>query len=160
MNRARVLITTECNLKCPYCCNKLKNIQESIKFITYDEFVGCNYDEVNISGGEPMIELDKLKRLLPKIKGKKYLYTNGHRYYRAFEVADQLDGVNIGYHTNFDKTLHAALHWKKFVKNVRFHAESGKLTKKQKKLLDKSNIDVVEWIKDDCDKSKEDRWII
>lgn len=76
--KLRLLVTKECHNNCPKCCNKLYDL-DSIPII--DRF---DYDEVCITGGEPMLDLPKVVKIAEMFKtaatvlGKEvkvYLYT-------------------------------------------------------------------------------------
>ena len=101
MKIARVLITTGCNLKCTYCCNKIPEVQDTFKMVTFDQFVenANQYDVINISGGEPMLVIEKMQGLIrcieySEFKGDLYLYTNGYedRYGDIDFVSPHIDG--------------------------------------------------------------------
>lgn len=166
MKISRIIITTECILHCEYCCNKLPEIQNSFKMITLEQFVNMDYDVVNITGGEPMLSPRKVNYLVNKLslKHKKpliYLYTTGLVWDDNINYwIKNLDGVNIGCHDNFRFAYEGAKEWKRYVKNIRFHIEENKITKIQKELLEKNGLDLVEWKMNECNNTKEDRWII
>ena len=167
MKTARVLITTECNLKCEYCCNKLPEIQESFKMTTMDQFVKMDYDVVNISGGEPMKNVEKIDSLVYALdkadnNATLYLYTNGYESYEGdiHHIASLIDGVNIGCHGDFDKSFLAALTWAEFCGNVRFHIQEGRIAEDEKISLLISGIELKEWKMNECENTPEDRWII
>lgn len=163
---ARVLITTECNLKCEYCCNKLPEIQNGFKMTTFDQFVKMDYETVNISGGEPMLVVDKLENLAHELNKKEhspniYIYTNGFNYPNDIKgIARMIDGVNIGCHESFEKSFLKAMSWQYHINNIRFHIEKGKLTKDQREILLENGFGIKEWVMNECDGISEDRWII
>lgn len=162
MSICRVLITTECNLKCKYCCNKLVDIKNSFKMTTFDEFIEKShiYNEINISGGEPILSEDKLGRLLAKlpIVTKTYLYTNG-TILPSINV-ERLDGVNIGIHNNFNYIKTNILSWKVFNKNIRVQCQDIKVTNEIKDFCVHNNIKLVLWTMNECNRTQEDRYII
>jgi pyruvate-formate lyase-activating enzyme len=164
MNKiARVIITTECNLACSYCCNKLPEIQESFKMTTFDEFIKMDFDIFNISGGEPMLNINKLLRLLTELNKKEckiYLYTNGLITDRINEIAPLIDGVNIGAHSNQHFAALGAEQWKKYIRNVRYHVQENKLENDVRERLNENNISIKEWKLNECNNTKEERFII
>lgn len=82
-NNCRVVLTDKCNLTCDFCCMKEKAIYYSFKNQTALWIAAQRYDEIAITGGEPLLELEKLVQFICLIKyfnsdTKVYLYTNGH----------------------------------------------------------------------------------
>lgn len=74
---ARVIVTFRCNRKCPGCCNL--NLPEYRKVHTDEELM--EYQEIVITGGEPMLipgkTLEFINRMWDKgYRGKMYLYTS------------------------------------------------------------------------------------
>ena len=57
--KARVLVTKKCNRKCKGCCNETLGIIDKISF--EDLF---KYDEICITGGEPMLLSDRLVEMI------------------------------------------------------------------------------------------------
>lgn len=169
MKLARVLVTTQCNLKCSYCCNKIPEIQKSFSMTTMDEFVerAKEYDVVNISGGEPLLSEDKLTRLVEDLythsNAKIYLYTNGtvlpksnSRIYRI------LNGVSIGVHNNFNKIRSNVILWRHEVVfgTIRLLIRDTEVTKEIEDFCRQNDIVLVTWKLNDCNKTQEDRFII
>ena len=81
-NKCRVVLTDKCNLDCEFCCMKEKDIYYSFKNQTALYVANWRYDEIAITGGEPLMELEKLVQFTCLIKyfnkdAKIYLYTNG-----------------------------------------------------------------------------------
>lgn len=77
--RARVLITEECNRNCSGCCNKYFKIMEQAKRITTLDELSI-YKIISITGGEPLLFPEKTERIIDELKGKKdppviYLYS-------------------------------------------------------------------------------------
>ena len=77
--KLRLLVTTKCPNKCPICCNN------QFDFSKLPEVNRWNYDEIMITGGEPMLYPENLFHLMKSIKiiskiesnniPKIYLYT-------------------------------------------------------------------------------------
>jgi organic radical activating enzyme len=163
---ARVLITSQCVRKCHYCCNKLPEVQETIKFTTMDQFIenAHKYDVINITGGEPQLESAKLINLLKALKGKTkaslYLYTTlppTTSYYNF----NSIDGINIGCHGNFNEASNAAYEWGVLVgKKVRLHMQQGLITDEQRDILKKDMVELKEWVMNECSNDNEERFII
>ncbi len=76
--KARVLITKLCNRACPGCCNKLPWFESTCRSVSLDEIRG--YDEIMLTGGEPLLEPEKLIEVAwavlgQNLRAKLYLYT-------------------------------------------------------------------------------------
>ena len=80
MKIARVLITLACPRSCPYCCNGYDHIMRQARPIT-DLADLVDYDQVLLTGGEPMLYPDEIRRIIPILRGQRtkattiYLYT-------------------------------------------------------------------------------------
>lgn len=105
--KLRLLVTKECHNNCPKCCNKLYDL-DSIPVI--DRF---DYDEVCITGGEPMLDLPKVVKIAEMFKtaatilGKEvkvYLYTaritNGQL--NLMMMCRVIDGICVTPHSEED----------------------------------------------------------
>lgn len=84
--KLRLLVTTKCHNKCPMCCNKQFN------FDTLPIVDRWDYDEIMITGGEPLSSLRNTRYIINLIQSIKmiqvtqglpiskfYLYTATHR---------------------------------------------------------------------------------
>lgn len=169
-NVARVLITTECNLKCSYCCNKIKEVQDSFKMTTMDQFVenANKYTDINISGGEPLLAQDKLRNLINLLYIKTYaniwLYSNGLPSIDdvTIESLRRCNGINIGCHDNFGILKYKVLFLRYAVgyEKIRLQIEDVKYSDEIKDFCTKNNINVKLWKRNDCFATEEDRFII
>jgi len=101
----KIVISWDCNLDCEYCCNKQSAIKESFKPITVAQISNSNYDTYQITGGEPLLPMNRrqLYEVLNAIpKGKPiYIYTNG--VYLDMDIAKilrlfKVKGINLGLH--------------------------------------------------------------
>ena len=101
MKKLRLLITAYCNRDCKGCCNRGWDLTQLKRC---DDFSG--YEEVMITGGEPMLFQNKVKNVADRIRkenkdAKIILYT-------AFVEEDLLyvmpwlDGVTLTLHTKED----------------------------------------------------------
>lgn len=116
--KLRLLVTTECNRKCPGCCNKDWNLKALEPIESIEEL--CKYKEILITGGEPMIYWRAINNLAHKIKDfnrknkqsppKIFVYT-AHivnlyealvRYEAAFAICD-VDGFHVTIHEDITK---------------------------------------------------------
>ena len=94
--KLRLLVTTDCPNKCPMCCN---NSWDFDKLPIVDKF---DYDEIMITGGEPMLFLYKIYRLAEAIKvssrelygkvPKIYIYTSRLSMFSIAEICSKVDG--------------------------------------------------------------------
>ncbi len=102
---ARVIVTYKCNRSCPGCCNTHENSVRKIEDI--NELL--KYDEIVITGGEPMLIKEKLFHFLLQLRnmeynGKIYMYTAfwNHGIY-SHEILDTLDGITFTIHAEATK---------------------------------------------------------
>ena len=82
-NNCRVILTDKCNLDCGFCCMKNKEIYWSFVNQTALWIAQQRFDEIAITGGEPLMEFEKLMQFIRLVKyfnpdAKVYLYTNGY----------------------------------------------------------------------------------
>lgn len=102
MRTARLLITEECNLNCPYCINEVPEVREHFIEVKDLGAIPDIYDAICITGGEPLMEVTKMFTAAYKFKHlESYLYTNGTKISR--QLAEMIrylefDGVNVGIH--------------------------------------------------------------
>ena len=120
-NNCRVVLTDKCNLNCAFCCMKEKDTYYSFKNQTALWIAQQRYDEIGITGGEPLLKFEKLVQFICLIKyfnpkTKVYLYTNGYllKSETAFmlKVAG-LDGINWSPHETpkgYDKMQMSFIH--------------------------------------------------
>jgi organic radical activating enzyme len=115
--KARVIVTKKCNRRCPGCCNRkhLGNVDK----VAFDDLF--KYDEISITGGEPMMVsisarvVEMVHRLkMGGYKGKIWLYTAySHKvetYWGSKMLVDEVDGITYTLHYSSDmKKLRADL---------------------------------------------------
>lgn len=100
MKKARLLITQKCDKNCDGCCNKhsifkprvLDNLNELL-----------NYNEVMITGGEPILCPDKIFEIIRflnknNFKGKIYLYSAKYSQKVYYELLQKIDGLHYTLH--------------------------------------------------------------
>lgn len=114
----RLLVTTMCHNSCPKCCNKQYDMS---KVPVLDRF---DYDEVCITGGEPMLDPPRVRRLATMFKMaadamgkdvKVYLYTAriGPVTLHNMVVMERiLDGVVVTPHSADDIKAFKYLNWR------------------------------------------------
>lgn len=121
IDTARIIITTKCNLNCEYCCNNIPEVNRYFKNTKLEDINFDAYKNICITGGEPMLSIDRIFKVLDKSNCKNvYLYTNGlllNRYAAKILTLKGVTAFNIGIHDiNNIPDLHIEL--KGF--NVRF----------------------------------------
>lgn len=97
---ARVIVTFGCNRKCPGCCNS--QLPEYRTVHSDEELM--KYQEIVITGGEPMLVPGKVLEFINRMwdkgyRGKMYLYTslwNGKGISK--EILKELDGFTFTLH--------------------------------------------------------------
>lgn len=104
-NKLRLLITTQCPNNCPLCCNK------SWDFSTLPVVERWNYDQIMLTGGEPLLftqkvyELVKSLRMITEAQGlspKIFIYTSIADRMKFFDVLKVVDGVVLTPHSIHD----------------------------------------------------------
>jgi organic radical activating enzyme len=103
MKTLRLLMTKDCQRACPGCVNKDWQLD---KLAVCDSYKG--YDEIIITGGEPMLDVVKLMRIVYQIreenpKAKIYVYTSyTERFTRIACVLYNVDGITLTLHDQKD----------------------------------------------------------
>jgi len=102
----RLIFTPKCNRSCPGCCNKdfdLPNLPRPDHF---------NYDEIFITGGEPLLFVDQVIGFIKAIrlvsKAKVYIYTAYQSAFSAHELLRAIkhsDGITLTLHEQRDWEL-------------------------------------------------------
>ena len=158
----RLLVDWECNLKCAYCCNEQQRFRKDITPI--DSLSVINWDKysfVCITGGEPLLFMDRVREVAALSKGFNIIYSNGLLWNQG--IADKLSLWNI-------KAANIGLHYPKsfdqVIKNissittnisVRFHVWD----KFKEEMLEKyPHVNFRFWTMDDCDRDNEDRFVL
>lgn len=104
---ARVIVTYQCNRGCPGCCNGHGNAVRKIEDI--NDLLG--YEEIILTGGEPMLMDEKLWDFYTRLKahgyvGKIYLYTafwdNTNERHRT--LLKWVDGITFTIHAEATDT--------------------------------------------------------
>lgn len=106
--KLRLLVTTDCPNHCPLCCN---NSWDFDKLPVVKDF---DYDEVMITGGEPLLFVDKVVELARSIKTlspilypgeaapKIYVYTSIAAYFPIRQLLNVVDGIVLTPHSRDD----------------------------------------------------------
>ena len=168
----RILITTECNLSCSYCCNLIPAEQAKIKMSTLPQILEMGYEVIKITGGEPFLAVRRLRKIafeFHKLNPRPliYVYTNmslGSIYKAAYAIAISglIDGINISIH-NVDNIsiVKKAIKYMHGLVSIRLHIQDIRYDEIRKylelELLEKVNVKT--WTLNKCDVD-EDRYII
>lgn len=107
--KLRLLVTTKCPNKCPMCCN---NQFDFSKLPVVDRW---DYDEIMITGGEPLLHISNVMVFLRNItvmcsimgipSPKIYIYTSLFDQSRIIEVLSLVDGIVLTPHKKEDIRL-------------------------------------------------------
>ncbi len=108
---ARVLLTLDCHRDCPYCVNKSSNIMSQARVIkSFEELTP--YEEILISGGEPLLYPELIEALLKVVTHQKvYLYTTLFRYKLAKDIYPRLAGIDFTVHEDDTTSVNAMQGW-------------------------------------------------
>lgn len=79
--KLRLLVTTKCPNKCPMCCNN------SWDFSSLPVVDRWDYEEIMITGGEPLIHTKKVAELIRSIQVISEVYTNIPKVYVYTSIA-------------------------------------------------------------------------
>ena len=149
MKKVRLIITYDCNKNCTGCCNK--NWKYAPPKIAYSWDL-LKFDEIYITGGEPMLVYDNMVGLVQFIKknsaAKIFLYT-AYPYpkYKFLNILRLIDGTTVTIHDKLD--AHKFFHLKYFdlkIKNksMRLNVFGGGIIPNQNLW----EIKFIEWVKD------------
>jgi MoaA/NifB/PqqE/SkfB family radical SAM enzyme len=158
------LIDWKCNLKCSYCCNEQDRFRKQFRDVCLDDINWQQYDFFCISGGEPLMFLEKLRAVINKIPQGKFiiLYSNGTLM--TPEIMEKLNemgihAMNVGLHypSSFNgiiKKVESAREQTNSKISIRYHAQDIHETS----LVNQHpNLSFKYWTMDDCDRENEDR---
>lgn len=99
MKKLRLLVTDKCNRACPGCCNKGYDLAALPVLDTY-----LGWDEVNITGGEPMLDPDATMGVISLFPWTRvFVYTAKVDDLQAtLDVLELADGMTLTLHTQED----------------------------------------------------------
>ncbi|MGM0607117.1 MAG: 7-carboxy-7-deazaguanine synthase QueE [Candidatus Muiribacteriota bacterium] len=99
-----------CNLKCPYCDTKHQNfkdfdVEELLKLVRFEELKN-NFKKISITGGEPLLQADKLREFLKVIKRKHevLLETNATLPGELKKIIKYTDAISMDFKLDFHLT--------------------------------------------------------
>ena len=162
----RILVDWKCNLKCAYCCNEQERFRKNILPIKLEDIDFSKYKFVCISGGEPLLFMERIKAVADKAREHGafiIIYSNG--IYWTTEKAIQLknwgiDAANIGLH--FPTSFHSIIHRVELATlglpiSVRYHVWDKYKSEMEEKY---PAIPFRFWTLNDCDRDNEDRFVL
>lgn len=104
--KLRLLVTANCHNRCPLCCNKQFNFEDIPVVDRWD------YEEIMITGGEPLLYPERLERLCESIRdvteqmgiaSKIYIYTARAEWYEIERaIKYYADGIVVAPHSTDD----------------------------------------------------------
>lgn len=160
----RVLVSWKCNLKCSYCCNDtLPEIRAGIRPVALSQLDFHGYKVVCISGGEPLLFLDRVQRICEMARDRFIvLYTNGTKM--TPQIAENLarwgvSAINVGLHypAMFDLLIKRVTDSVgELPLSVRFHVEDTHVDLTERHL----GLNFRFWHRDDCERANEDRVVL
>jgi organic radical activating enzyme len=173
MKQARLIIDLGCNMECSYCCNKLPDQMKQFIPITLGEFVNKSYDTVQITGGEPTLDMNKLVHILTLLTNVKrvFLWTNGFRYKDVYiKLRDWclIRGLNYSIHDkyyNIDDVIGLSEAFGPFFRlHISEHLNAELINNRAwelvKTTLTNNFSPLKVWKLNDCDVPSEDRFIL
>lgn len=166
----RILVDWKCNLKCDYCCNEQQRFRDKIVPLPIGQVVALmlhsSYKTICISGGEPLLFLDRVLRLARTALSDQtvVLYTNG--IYLNASVAGLLaavgvDAINVGLHIpqTFDRIIRGVRNaCADLPMSVRFHAEDRYRDQVLEDVY--PGLQFRYWHRDDCERDNEDHVVV
>lgn len=106
-DKARVLITEDCNRNCSGCCNTYSKIMRNAQYIDDLGDLPPRLSEIMITGGEPMLFPDKTERIARELRSRSpssriYLYSA--LYHSNLEnIIPIIDGLHYTIHEGATK---------------------------------------------------------
>lgn len=128
MKIARVILNWDCNRNCDHCCNKALTAQPESCWVSDL----ADYDEVLITGGEPMLHPEDVADLVESLRmqaeelgkpQKIYLYTALFSPW-LFDLAAMVDGIHFTLHHPLTQTDWDGFN--RFQRVIGKHQDSGK----------------------------------
>lgn len=152
MKKLRLLFTKDCNRSCPGYCNKDWNL-DALKQVKH-----FNYDEILITGGEPLLYPKKLIGYIQAIraisKAKIYIYTaltvQNRTFKPIYDVIKVVDGITLTLHVQMDiQGLKHVLYSIKYDTKTQKAFENKSLRLNVFKGIDISELDLSDWVVQD-----------
>lgn len=167
--KLRLLVTTKCHNKCPMCCNN------QFDFDTLPVVDRWDYDEIMITGGEPLSSAKKVRYLINLITSIKliqqaqgfpiakfYVYTATHHGHLIKKILKHIDGIVYTPHNiaelNVLNIISYELEGCPYLKDMSMRInvfpeidkiiEEGFSKVQQRRIARMWNVKHIEWIKD------------
>lgn len=138
-----------CNISCEYCDEshaEPKYLEPEDVAAEVNTLAKQWHHSVSLTGGEPLLQVDSLKRLIPLLKLPVFLETNGTLPNYFTEIKGFIDIVSLdykdGYHTQFAEFLTLCHDMDVYVKYVVMRETSVKLIHDIAQLMASINKDV------------------
>lgn len=116
--------TAGCNLSCDYC-DEQQIEPDQIRQVSLDDIITQitpyykkKPHSISLTGGEPLLQVDELKQLIPKLKHPVFLETNGTLPDHLKEIMKDVTYFSIDYKEDYDKEFIQCLTLLKDKKNV------------------------------------------
>ena len=129
ITKVRLLFTNDCNRRCAGCCNRNWTGEPAVEMSIAEL---REYDEIYITGGEPMLYPKELKKLITELRTKDnkiFLYTALPYPKKTFmALVKILDGASVTLHSYADrrKFMNELYHMIPFPKkSMRLNAFAG-----------------------------------
>ena len=102
MKKLRLLLFEKCNRRCKGCCNNEWDLEALPICYNYS-----GYDEIMLTGGEPMLRPDLVRQVVREIReqsnAKIYLYTAKVDDLKAsLDIIKRIDGMTVTLHEQAD----------------------------------------------------------
>jgi len=109
---ARLIVTEACPRSCSYCCNKQPAGITTAKRCRLGEFSAKGFDEIVITGGEPMLFPERVKKIIDHCNLPTYLYTAFYNE-SCWDMMRQgyFAGLSYTLHEKFSETDHSRFQW-------------------------------------------------
>lgn len=139
--KLRMLLFEECERSCEGCCNKDWNLKELPTVYSYEK-----YEEIMLTGGEPMLEPDFVKDVVEDIRkissASVYMYTAKVTDIEAsVRVLDKLDGMTVTLHEQSDVAP-----FLEFIRAVNLYEKEKSLRVNIFKGIEVEKADLRKWV--------------
>lgn len=143
--KLRLLVRPDCNRACPGCCNKQWDLTD---LPICDSFTG--YDEIMLTGGEPMMDYAKVIRITQDIRKQDptvpiFMYTAKTTPVNELGIAlFNLSGVTVTLHKQSD--VEPFLKFNEYVKTWKLHKKRTLRLNIFKPIVLPAEADISHWI--------------